>query len=201
MTGTQDPFGKLITALGKARDEFEAGPAGVREGCITAINAVENYLADRGVELRLRAPVSAVTAALLDAERGARNRLLTPSRVSNRPPRNLTSHVVKAWAAAAMTLLIEAGDSKETAARTVANAMNRWPVVIDGKPAREYSWKQVDKWRDYIREGNHLDPSTNAYKAFFDGPGARKNLIHRETAMAMLDNPPAYETADHQESN
>ena len=141
------PWDRLLDRLRKAQEAFTGNG---RTGAGKSLGAIIDYLDDMGMPADLRAPLFALLAALQDLENGKQSPMLKAPNLPHGPPEAIVSQVAKAQAAAAMQLLMAAGDGRETAARAVARA-DKWGGENNA------TWRQVARWRDELRAGLKSD--------------------------------------------
>ncbi len=93
-------------------------------------------------------PVALVdlTCALKDLERGIVAPMLKPAEVSHRPPNALSAELFRALPAAAMTLEMQAGKSRNDASRDIAGQLNK--MGYRGGSGNRIEASQVSKWRE-----------------------------------------------------
>lgn len=151
-----DLLEKLCKDLRGAADVFSENE---RLGAGKALSAVNDYLDGIGVPPDLSMPLLALLAALQDLEHGKQPEILTKTDISHGPPMAIAVQLERAHAAAAMDLLIKAGDRKEVAARAVASALRKNGI-------RNVTWKQVARWRDEVKKKPKGDLAASAYYAW-----------------------------------
>lgn len=115
--------------LARAKAEFEKPPSETeidqwRLGCLLQLRAVRAFLEGQGIPDDLMRPLQELMASLADLERGAANEHLKPrSRGAGRSPAPVMEAITYGRAAAALTMLMEAGRTEEAAAQEVAQRL------------------------------------------------------------------------------
>jgi hypothetical protein len=117
-----------------------------RQAMFVALDAVLKLLRclDETSELVGPNPLADLANALMDLDRGIPSPLFEPSPTDGRRPDSHDRVATKSAAAAAMTLLMDAGHGREKAAKLVADKLRGAGVALEG-------WKTVAAWRDQVR--------------------------------------------------
>jgi hypothetical protein len=151
--------------------QFPDGDDGGRLAAKLQLNAVIDFLDNLGSAIgsvtSLRDPLFRLLAALDDLESGPTPLMLKGQAKKGRPPPPLVDHIAKAFAAAAMDCLMgpKSGLSREEAAKHVARKIRHWDVSEIGV-GKQFSWKTVAFWRDYLSSGSEKeDHGTAVYVA------------------------------------
>lgn len=195
MTNNSDAHEKLLRHL-NAAIEVQMDPAAPNiKAPGHALVAVQQYLREIGIPEASLAPLFRLSIAIDDHLRGKPNPMLievpTPG---NRPPENIDSEVIKGIASAAMTLLMDAGEKKEQAARIVTRSIASWgdevAALLYSPHRKTESWRKIFSWRDRIkRQDRNNDYGASVYYKAIDK--VRKAKVDpRKGAAFLLDNPP-----------
>jgi len=94
-------------------------------------------------------PLNQLIYALIDLERGKESELLGPAKISHRPRDPLAELAFRAFAAAAMDLLVLGKMPRKDAARRVATSLHR--TGYRQSSGRAISAQQIEDWRDHFR--------------------------------------------------
>jgi hypothetical protein len=135
-----------------------------------AVNAVlaflEVALADDHELLRAQmfTPLNAIAVALGELDRGLTSPLFEPARVLGHPPAPHGREMTKGGAAAAMSLLMEVGHSREEAATRVARQLVALGVKLEGN--RQLNWRTVASWRDQVMKAGPVRDDTGMYATY-----------------------------------
>jgi hypothetical protein len=158
-----------------------------RLAAMFALKAVLNFIM-RSDELRAPKLMSCLLdlwAALVDLERGAEPSLLKLKPKRSRRPDSSDREMMKGAAAAAMSLLMKIGQTREEAARRVANELCRNGVKLGGH--RQLRWGTVASWRDQARRASpSADGASFTYRLLIDGgtlvgmPTVAANMRHEQ---------------------
>jgi len=132
-----------------------------RAGAGKSLAAVNDYLDDIGVPANLSVPLFALLAALQDLEHGKQPTMLTKVKVAHGPPTAIAVQIERAQAAAALQLLMDAGDVKPIAARAAARALEK-------NDLRGVTSQQVARWRDELRTRPKDDLAASAFNAWVE---------------------------------
>ena len=109
----------------------------------------------------LSIPLEVLLHALYDVDRGTRNPLLTSSKGRGRRPIQLDDALFRAMVAAAMDKRLQAVDtSRETAARDVERRLGE----LGYRRRRAIEHKQIEDWRDKMKEGGVGDRGVERYR-------------------------------------
>jgi hypothetical protein len=143
-------LGTLTEGLRFAIYLYEAyeEPEAHREAAMLSLTAVIDFLnsVDDCHREQLGKPLVKLFVALDAVRHGKRSPLLEPAKQGGRPADTDFEAGYKAWAAAAMTLLMNNGLRQEEAARKVAREMSRSGYRLPGGKAP--SARAVRGWRD-----------------------------------------------------
>jgi hypothetical protein len=112
--------GRLIADLQQARKVYDKDS---QAGSTAALEAAIVYLEDQNYDFRLLLPLQSLHDALCDANRGAKNPILSVAKGGGGRRKPLTSERWEPFAAATVTILRKAGDDQKTALRSVSRAM------------------------------------------------------------------------------
>ena len=142
----------LLSALSNEHARFNAGQdrlTSVRE-CLLAVTT---FLDAEPVEIgsmnfRL---LGMLNIALRDLAEGGKPSLLSPTRATAHRPPNQSFGAFQGTCAAATTVLMEAGESRERAARFVASLIKKYGIR-DTKN-RSIGFQQILRWRDEMGGG------------------------------------------------
>jgi hypothetical protein len=137
---------RFAKCLYEAYEEAEAH----REAAMLSLTAVIDFLAsvDDCHREQLGKPLLTLFVALDAVHKGKRSPLLEPAKQGGRPSDTDFEAGYKAWAAAAMTLLMDTGLRQKEAARKVAKEMSRHGYRLPGGKAP--SATTVRAWRDQV---------------------------------------------------
>lgn len=149
------PFEMLCVDLREAVEMFAMDE---RAGAGKSLAAMNDYLDHIGVPADLSVPSFALLAALQDLENGKQPEMLKKAKVRHRPPIAIALQLERAQAAAAMQLLMDAGDTKEVAARAVTRALEKNGVL-------GLTWKEVARWRDELNTRPKDDLAASPFRA------------------------------------
>lgn len=198
MSDTSECLNRLIEKLEAAYAVSKDPNAPAIKGPGHATASVMEFLEEIGIEARLLSPILSLNMAIDDHLRGKPNPMLLEVHVpSNRPPESISSEYVKGIASAAMTLFMDAGETKEQAARLVVRTITRWgeevEALFSGGAAQTESWKRVCNWRERIKRQNRTtDYGGSVYYSTIEHLKQRQTPP-REGAMALLSQPhPAF---------
>jgi hypothetical protein len=138
----------VIRDLEIARERFDADEDGYgRLGVLTAIDVFNRLgtvlLPNRAAELL--APMRSLQHALIDAEQGKTHPLFTPKQLSARPLDRTEHRGLAGIAAVLMQLQMDAGKSKQDAARQVARRLDR--LGYRTSQGKTISLNRVIGWR------------------------------------------------------
>lgn len=136
----------IVEGLKKARSEYDNSP---RQGVALALEAVFSHLEAIDIPANLVEPLYALRIALDDAQRGASNALLSVQKKGHRPPLEIAELEARAHAAAALELLIRAGETPQQAGRIVFRAIRSWPW----RKKLNLNDKVALKWREHAMSG------------------------------------------------
>lgn len=169
----EEPFAILEQELRLARDLWQAGDDGGREGVIYAVEAVCDFL--RGFKRfdkdRLTGPLEILVEELDELKHGIVTPLLASKPSQNHPPDSLRRKVIRGFAAGAMELLMQcpnhSGDKSKTewAATCVKNELVRLRVMRRGGEGK-LSQKTVIGWRKMVRSKNADEVAASTYRYF-----------------------------------
>jgi len=135
---------RFAKRLYEAYEESEAH----REAAMLSLTAVIDFLnsVDDCHREQLGKPLLTLFVALDAVHKGKRSPILEPAKQSGRPSDTDFEAGYKAWAAAAMTLLMDNGLQQKEAARKVAREMSRSGYRLPG--GKEPTARAVRGWRD-----------------------------------------------------
>jgi len=141
----------LERQLLEALREYEQEDANSRrEGVLVALSVVLDHVhKELQVDRSTTRPLGDLWNAIWDADRGARNELLKPRKLSHRPPLSSPQLDLHLAVAIAIDLRMMAGDKKELAARYVARKMDSFDIDLGGKPDKP-GWEIIAEWRDNL---------------------------------------------------
>lgn len=160
-----DPFETLkrslaATLVREDDDQDTVERARVRK----ALAALQNYLREVGIPLELRADIHKLAAALEDVARGRTNELLTPAKALPDTPKKKSfeaSH--ETMAAAALTILVQAGWKLDSALSYVATGLrlNRKALGDYRKnlTGRKIKGEALDHYYEWLRDGDRYSLS------------------------------------------
>ena len=159
---------RLVSALQKASqlpDEDDGGRGAAKLQLNAVIDFLDNLGSATGLDAGFRNPLYRLLAALDGLESGPTPPMLKGQTKTGRSAAPLVDHVAKAHAAAAMDCLMgpKSGLSRKKAAERVARKIRHWDVSDIGVE-KQFSWKTVAAWRDYLNSGSEKeDPGTAVY--------------------------------------
>jgi hypothetical protein len=151
-----------------ATEALERYPDRGRPGVIIALGALQNFL----VEIYGRYDPKPLIAlrqliyALHDLDRGTTAPLLTPEKLDHRAPDPCANEAFRAFAAAAMELLMKGKVGRLEAARRVAKALRHHGYCnVDHT---QITAKNVERWRDSFRAGSHENLAVERFRRLRD---------------------------------
>jgi hypothetical protein len=140
---------RMCATLAKA-DRLWSSPDNEREAAYLAITAVLDFIDRLDTDANWMMSFITLRAALVDLMAGrAAPPMLRPRKTRGRRPDSSGRMMTKASAAAAMSVLMNAGLTREKAARRVETVLRRDGVKLEGG-ALGQPWRTVAGWRDEI---------------------------------------------------
>jgi hypothetical protein len=142
----------LESKLRDLKEQFDALEAvepghhrlAAHQSLIAVIEFIDSFPEWKGLGLDFA--LDRLMRGLMDVENGRTVDWLMPDREGGRPPLLVTAAAIRGRCAGIMQLLIDAGRSREAAARFV---MKHLPAdLLDKLTHRRRTWRTVAKWRD-----------------------------------------------------
>ena len=148
---------RLRQKLLSATEAFEQFPDHRRQAVLVALGFIQDFLMDiyGPSDPKPLVTLRQLIYALYDLDLGATSPLLTPKKISHRSLDSLAKKSFRAFAAAAMELLVKAKVKRVEAARRVANALNQ--RGYRGVRNRRITANDVENWRDQLRVGSPVE--------------------------------------------
>ena len=159
----------LIEAKGKG-DSLATARAALEAVCefIQAVDPVHGRF--------LATPLTVLNIALGSRGKGADPLILRLAEWGRgRRPDALGREYIRAYAAAAMTNLMEMGSHREAAGKAVADTLNMCRVTRSG--GHEVTWSTVASWRDHLERATSGDKTAKLYREVLAERKQRTHLM------------------------
>ena len=159
---------RLVSTLQEAAQLPDGDDGGRRAAKLqlkAVIDFLDNLVSTTRLEISPHDPLFRLLAALDDLESGPAPLMLKGRAKKGRPRSTIDDNFAKTTAAAAMDRLMlpKPGLSRQKAAERVARKIRHWDVSDIGVE-KQFSWKTVAAWRDYLNSGSEKeDPGTAVY--------------------------------------
>ncbi len=164
-TQREAAIARLRDTLADAAGLYAASPdhrsIAVKTALIAARKFIEELALEGVDELRKRqlmTPLSDLTIALGDRDRGIASPLLEPESVSGHHRDSLRREHTKGSAAAVVSILLDCGLGSEEAAKYVAKWLRNAGIKKLDKGRRELDWRTVAGWRYQIMKAVRTAP-------------------------------------------
>ena len=126
-----------------------------RAGVLVVLNAIRDHLERLGISVDKFLPLVGLISAFLDLETGRTPSLMKAVEIRTRAPYTHSHITVRLWAAVAMDVRMQAGDSRSRAANWVAEKLSRYDTVFHGSSPTTPRATIIAHWRDNFRDGPH----------------------------------------------
>ncbi len=174
--------------------------------CISVhmLGALDTFLRQSGHAEAVPDALRQLSSALCDADSGIKNDLLSPRRVSGRPPVAMGVLNSRGRVAAVQDFLMESGIGKEAAATCVLNSLGSDAVekLRSQNDRNPLSWRTVDRWRTAVHEGSNRVVMGSGFEAMKkmlsdhtseSDPNLRAKKALSALRKVVLPNPPKFE--------